>query len=65
MKITADQLNKVADLIGTTDRAAVFTAVLATLTGAGVAADAAFDAVFGEGAFARFAGDLFDAIRAA
>lgn len=64
MHITTEQLNQVAALIGTTDRAAVITAVLATLTSAGLAVDAAFEAVFGPGSFQRLAGDLHTALTA-
>ena len=49
----------------TTDRNVVFSAVLRTLTvDGGFPVDAAFDALFGAGAFLRFAGDLHAALRA-
>ena len=65
MQITTEQLNAVAEILGTTDRNVVFSAVLRTLTvDGGFPVDAAFDALFGAGAFLRFAGDLHAALRA-
>jgi uncharacterized membrane protein YdfJ with MMPL/SSD domain len=65
MQITANQLNQIAALIGTTDRQVVISAAIKFLTDAGMALDAAFDAVFGEGAYVRMAGDLQAAMTAA
>ena len=62
--ITTAQLNQVAELIGTTDKNLVFAAVLKTLTDAGIAANIAFDMLFGNGAFEKFAGDLHGALNA-
>jgi len=62
--ITTAQLNQVAELIGTTDKNAVFAAVLTTLTNAGIAANVAFDMLFGAGSFKKFAGDLHAALNA-
>jgi len=62
--ITTAQLNKVSELIGTTDKNAVFAVVLKTLTSAGIAANVAFDMLFGDGAFEKFAGDLHEALNA-
>jgi hypothetical protein len=61
--ITTDQLNEVAGLLGTRDRTVVFSAVLKTLTDGGVPVDAAFDMLFGLGAYERFAGQVFDALQ--
>ena len=62
--ITAQQLNDVATLLGTTDKQVVFAAVLKTLVSAGVAVDAAFDMLFGAGAYRTFAGQVYEALRA-
>ncbi len=62
--ITTAQLNQVAELIGTTDKNAIFSAVLTTLTSAGIAVNVAFDMLFGAGAFEKFAGDLHGALNA-
>ena len=64
MQITTTQLNQVAELIGTTDKNVVFSAVLKTLVEAGISIDAAFDGLFGDGAFKQFAGNVYDALRA-
>ena len=64
MQITATQLNQVAELIGTTDKNVVFSAVIKTLVEAGMSLDAAFDMLFGEGSFKKFAGNVYDAMRA-
>lgn len=64
MQITATQLNQVAELIGTTDKNVVFSAVIKTLVEAGVSLDAAFDTLFGEGSFKKFSGSVYDALRA-
>lgn len=65
MQITTSQLNQVAEIIGTTDKSVVFSAVLKTLTDAGISINVAFDYVFGEGAYKRFAGQVYDALNAA
>jgi hypothetical protein len=65
MQITTAQLNEVAGLLGTADKNEVFSAVLGTLTANGIAADAAFDTLFGQGAYQRFAGEVYEALRAA
>ncbi len=64
MQITTAQLNQVAELIGTTDKNVVFSAVLKTLIEDGISIDAAFDWLFGDGAFKQFAGNVYDALRA-
>lgn len=63
--IATQQLNQVAELLGTTDKNAVIGAVLKTLIDAGMSVDAAFDSVFGSGAYLRFAGELQNALNAA
>jgi hypothetical protein len=63
--MNAAQLNQVAKVLGTNDKNVVFSACLKTLIESGIAADAAFDFVFGEGAYIKFAGQMYDALRAA
>lgn len=65
MKITTEQLNQVAELLGTTDKSVVISAVLKTLVKSGIDIQVAFDAVFGEGAYRKFAGEIYSALRAA
>jgi len=62
---TATQLNKVAEIIGTTDKNVVFSVVIKSLTDSGVDIKVAFDMLFGEGAYMKFAGQIYDALRAA
>lgn len=62
--MNAATLNQVANLLGTTDKNVVFSAVLKTLIEEGVAANVAFDFLFGEGAYKKFAGEVFQALRA-
>lgn len=64
MQITATQLNEVASLLGTNDKQVVIAAVMKTLVKSGMSADIAFDFVFGDGAFKRFAGVIYEALRA-
>lgn len=63
-RITADQLNQVATLLGTTDKNVVISVTIKTLTDAGIAVNEVFDMVLGDGAYATFAGNLYDALRA-
>ena len=65
MNITTEQLNKVAQLIGTTDKSVVIGAVIKTLVDSGMDATQAFDAVFGQGAYVKMAGNIWDAMNAA
>lgn len=62
--ITTAQLNEVANLLGTKDKNLVFSAVLQTLVKSGVAVNVAFDLVFGDGAYKKFAGEVYAALRA-
>lgn len=64
MKVTAAQLNQVAAMLKTTDKNVVFSAVIKTLVDAGLEVNEAFDAVFGEGAYTKFSGQIYDALRA-
>jgi len=65
MTITAQKLNEVANLLGTTDKNVVFSAVLKTLVQAGIEINVAFDMLFGKGAYKQFAGEVYHALRAA
>lgn len=64
MQITTAQLNEVAKLIGSDDKATVLNVAIDTLRQAGFTMREAFDAVLGAGAWEKFAGDLYDALRA-
>jgi len=63
MQVTTAQLNEVATLLGTTDKNLVFTVILKTLVDNGVDIVVAFDAVFGEGAYKKFAGEVWKALQ--
>ena len=64
MQITTAKLNHIAALLGTTNKDIVFSAVLKTLIEDGISVDAAVDAMFGDGSFKQFAGNVYDALRA-
>lgn len=65
MKITADQLNQVARLIGSNDKQFVITVALKVLmTEAGMTSAQALDAVFGPGAYQQLAEEIHSAVRA-
>lgn len=64
MQITAAQLNQVATLLNTNDKNVVLSATIQFLVKSGLAVDEAFEMVFGEGAYKRFAGQVYDALRA-
>jgi len=64
MQITTAQLNQVANLLGTKDKNVVFSAVIQFLVKSGLAIDEAFEMVFGEGSYERFAGQVYEALRA-
>ena len=63
--INATTLNKVAELLGTTDKNLVFNAVIHTLTLQGIEIDVAVDMVFGEGTYKKLAGEVYNTLRAA
>jgi CheY-specific phosphatase CheX len=65
MKVTAQQLNQVATLLGTKDKNIVISAIITTLVEAGMSIDMAYDAVFGAGSYKKIAGDIWEAINAA
>lgn len=62
---TAAQLNQVAELIGTNDKNVVISVAIKTLVDAGASVSEAFDMVFGDGAYSKFAGDIYDALQQA
>jgi hypothetical protein len=57
-------LNAIAAELNTTDKEMVINVALAMIVKTGVAVDAAFDLLLGEGAFVKFAGQVYDALRA-
>jgi len=63
MTITANTLNKIADLLNTTDKNAVLTYAVGTLVKSGVDIKDAMDAVFGEGAYMKMAGQVYHQLR--
>ena len=63
MQITNTQLNQVAALLNTTDKATVLTVAVGTLVKAGVDIKDAMDAVFGEGAYMKLAGQGYHQMR--
>lgn len=64
MKITAEQLNAVAALLGTTDKNVVISACIKTLVDSGMDAQEATDAVLGSGTFADIANTVHDKLAA-
>ena len=64
MTNAANLLNAIAAELNTTDKEMVINVALAMIVKTGVAVDAAFDLLLGEGAFKRFAGQVYDALRA-
>lgn len=65
MQITAATLNKIAAMLNTTDKNAVITVAIGTLVKSGVDVQTAMDAVLGQGAYMKMAGEVYDALRAA
>ena len=61
--ITAATLNKVAALLNTTDKNLVISVAIKTLVDAGVDLRDAFDAVLGEGAYMKMAGQVYHQLR--
>lgn len=59
-----EALSQVAALLGTTDKNVVISAVIQAMVNAGVSIDVAFDSLFGEGAYKRFAGEVYQLLRA-
>lgn len=63
-KVTAEQMNQIAKVLGTDDKNVVISAVITVLVESGLKMNEAFDAVFGEGAYKKFAGEIYHALRA-
>lgn len=64
MSKAANLLNAIAEELKTDDKNVVIGVAISMLVKSGVAVDAAFDLLFGEGAYVRFAGQVYDALRA-
>lgn len=64
MSKATNLLNAIATELNTTDKTLCINVALSMLVKTGVAVDAAFDLLFGEGAYQRFAGQVYDALRA-
>lgn len=64
MTKAANLLNAIAEELKTDDKNVVISVAISMLVKSGVAVDAAFDLLFGEGAYVRFAGQVYDALRA-
>jgi len=64
MNAATNLLNAIADEMSTTDKNQCINVALAMLVKTGVAVDAAFDMLLGEGAYKKFAGQVYDALRA-
>lgn len=65
MTTATNLLNAIATELNATDKEMVINVALAMIVKTGVAADAAFDLLLGEGAWLRFSGHVYDALRAA
>lgn len=64
MTKAANLLNAIAEELKTNDKNVVISVAISMLVKSGVAVDAAFDLLFGEGAYVRFAGQVYDSLRA-
>ena len=64
MKISKEQLNQVAELLGTTDKNVVISAVIKTFVDAGMSVKDAFDSAFGEGSYNKMASEIYDSLNA-
>lgn len=65
MTTATNLLNMIAEELNTTDKSLCINVALAMIVKTGVAVDAAFDLLLGEGAYKKFAGQVYDALRAA
>lgn len=63
MQVTAATLNKIAAMLNTTDKNAVITVAIGTLVKSGVDVQVAMDAVLGEGAYMKLAGEVYRQLR--
>ena len=57
-------LNSIASELNTTDKTLCINVAMAMLVKSGATVEAAMDAIFGEGAYKEFAGDVWTALRA-
>jgi hypothetical protein len=64
MTAATNLLNAIAEELNTTDKNLCITVALNMMVKMGVEVDAAFDLLFGEGAYKKFAGQVYDALRA-
>jgi len=64
MTITTEQLNQVAALLGTTDKNLIISVCIKTLMDSGMGFRAAYDSIFGEGAFIKMADIVHDTFNA-
>lgn len=64
MSKATNLLNAIAEELNTTDKNLCINVALSMMVKTGVAIDEAFDLLFGEGAYKRFAGQAYDALRA-
>ena len=64
MTAATNLLNAVAAELNTTDKNLVVNVAMSMIVKSGVAVDAAFDMLFGEGAYKKLAGDVYHALRA-
>lgn len=64
MKVTAEALNKIADILNITDKNTVIQVAIATLVKSGVDMQDAMDAVLGKGAYLKMAGAVYDKLNA-
>lgn len=64
MSKATDLLNAIAEELNTTDKNLCINVALNMLVKTGVSIDDAFDLLFGEGSYKRFAGQVYEALRA-
>lgn len=63
MSKATELLNAIAEELNTTDKNLCINVALSMMVKTGVAIDEAFDMLFGEGSYKRFAGQVYDAMR--
>lgn len=65
MNAATNLLNSIAAELSTTDKTLCINVAMSMLVKSGATVDAAMDALFGEGAYTKFAGQVYDQLRAA
>ena len=65
MSKATNLLNAIAEELNTTDKNLCISVALSMLVKQGVAVDEAYDTLFGEGAYKKFAGMVYDSLKAA